>query len=240
MATFHDRTNAPKFQRGLLRSAGSPCRVLTSAEVVDLLGSDDTPTPTGVVPPHETHLAAIEALLPAEPDTAAQARALHARRALVQAAEHGVALLAALGLPRLVTVGFSHSEPAAIGDALDVVIAHLDALDVPAEDLEETGDAEPSLGWTPHIYQTALNIGDTADIELDMVDWEDGDPAEETSLETFGRGFVRCGADDDEDGFDIEEQHDAEQTYEDGSEDEPYPWRCDPSLVTFAVQVAHG
>lgn len=105
-------------------------------------------------------------------DTAAQARALHARRALVQAAEHGVALLEALGLPRLVTVGFFHSEPAAISDALDVVIAHLDALDAPAEDLEETGDAEPSLGWIAGICQGAFNNGDTADLELDMVDWE--------------------------------------------------------------------
>ena len=30
-------------------------------------------------------------------------------------------------------------------------------------------------------------------------DLEDDDPAEGTSLETFGRGFVRCGADDAED-----------------------------------------
>ena len=35
MATFHDRTTAPRVQLGLLRAAG-PCRVLTSDEVITL------------------------------------------------------------------------------------------------------------------------------------------------------------------------------------------------------------
>ncbi len=100
---------------------------------------------------------------PIKPDTASEARAIHLRRQLAQAAEHGVALLAALGLPRLVEPDFVSLDPAAIGDALDVVIATLDAVDGD-EDLEPylTGyyngamdptcegepdsDDEPSLG----------------------------------------------------------------------------------------------
>ena len=88
---------------------------------------------------------------------------------------------------------------------------------------------------------------DVLDVAIAALDYRDGDPdleedgpAEETSLETAGRGFVRCGADDDEDGFDIEEQHDAEQTYEDGSEDEPDPWRFQPDAWALVAEVHHG
>ena len=42
---------------------------------------------------------------------------------------------------------------------------------------------------------------------------------EETAIERHGKGFVRSGPDDAEDG------HDAERASEDGSEDEPYGWR---------------
>ncbi len=75
------------------------------------------------------------------------ASALHLRRALEGALDHGTALLAALGLPRLMEPGFVPLDPAAIGDALDTAIATLDALDAPAEDLEDEGEAEPWLGW---------------------------------------------------------------------------------------------
>ena len=78
----------------------------------------------GVVPPHDTHPAAIEALLPAEPDTAAQARALHARREQHQALDYGFALLGALDL-----------SPCGL-DIIDGAIAHLDAKDAPDEDME--------------------------------------------------------------------------------------------------------
>ena len=197
MATFHDRTIAPKFQRGLLRSAGTSCRVLTSAEVVDLVEHREAVSvqaePKCVAP----------ALLPAEPDTAAQARALHSRRELHQALDYGFALLDALDL-----------SPRGL-DIIDGAIARLDAMDAAGDDLEDEGLAE------------------------EEPDAEDDDPVEETSLETFGRGFVRCGADDDEDGFDIEEQHDAEQTYEDGSEDEPYPWRFERDAWAL-MKEAHG
>ncbi|MGI3902552.1 MAG: hypothetical protein ACRYGP_16510 [Janthinobacterium lividum] len=86
-----------------------------------------------------------------EPDTAAEARALHMRRELHQALDYGFALLDALDLPPLAL------------DVIDDAIATLDALDALDEDRE------------------------------------DDDPAEGTSLETAGRGFVRYGGDDDED-----------------------------------------
>ncbi len=75
------------------------------------------------------------------------ASALHMRRALEGALDHGTALLAALGLPRLMRPGFVPLDPAAIGNALDTAIATLDALDAPGVDLEDDGTAEPWLGW---------------------------------------------------------------------------------------------
>jgi len=83
------------------------------------------------------------------------ARARHMRRALEDALDHGTALLAALGVPPsvalcdtlLVEPGFVPLDGPAIGDAVDTAIATLDALDAPAEDLEDDGEAEPSLGW---------------------------------------------------------------------------------------------
>ncbi len=69
------------------------------------------------------------------------ARTLHLRRQLAQAAEHGAALLASLGLPRLVGPDFVPLDPAAIGHALDLAIATLDALDGDM-DLEDGHDAE--------------------------------------------------------------------------------------------------
>ncbi len=82
------------------------------------------------------------------------AQALHARRALEGALDHGTALLAALGLPSLVEHNFVPlnikelgEDSSAIGDALDTAIATLDALDAPGLDLEDDGTAEPWLGW---------------------------------------------------------------------------------------------
>jgi len=95
--------------------------------------------------------AAEVARLPAEDQQAvvdaATARACHMRRALEGALDHGTALLAALGLPRLMEPGFVPLDPAAIGDALDTAIATLDALDTAGVDIEDEGEAEPSLGW---------------------------------------------------------------------------------------------
>ncbi len=91
------------------------------------------------------------------------ARTIHLRRQLVEAAEHGVALLDALGLPRLVTAEFEPIDRETVADALDVVISHLDAVDGdenlepylagyyngavdPTCEGEADSDDEPSLG----------------------------------------------------------------------------------------------
>ncbi len=75
------------------------------------------------------------------------AQAIHVRRALEGALDHGTALLAALGLPRLMEPGFVPLDATAIGDAVDTAIATLDAMDAAGVDLEDDGTAEPSLGW---------------------------------------------------------------------------------------------
>ncbi len=96
--------------------------------------------------------AAIAGPLPTPPCGLPEAaRARHARRALADAIEHGVALLEALGLPRLVTHDFEPIDPAEIGNAIDAVISALDDLDAPGEDLEDderedVGDDEHTLG----------------------------------------------------------------------------------------------
>ncbi len=69
-------------------------------------------------------------------------------------------------------------------DAVDHLIALLDALDADSEELEAVDEDGDALDR------------DEGDL---MEDAEDDDPAEETSLETAGRGFVRAGADDAED-----------------------------------------
>ncbi len=129
MAIDAHSTPAPTDHRALLRTHGAPCRVLTEAEVFAEIGENPE------LPP--------EPSLPAQ--DAAQTR--HMRRALEGALDHGTALLAALGLPRLIEPGFVPLDPAAIGDALDHAIATLDGLDAPGADLEDDGMAEPSLGW---------------------------------------------------------------------------------------------
>ncbi len=119
------------------------------------------------------------------------AQARHMRRELERAADHGTALLAALGLPRLVDGAFDPLARTAIGDALDVVVAHLDAIDAPAEDLEDddplerVGDEELDLGWSALHSQIKLGVNT-----------DDGD---HTAPERHGRGFVRCAPDDSED-----------------------------------------
>jgi len=173
MAIDAHSTLAPAVQPGLIPSA--------------LIGAVPTPALTA-----ET-VALLDAI-PPEPLSPAQdaAQALHMRRALEGALDHGTALLAALGLPRLVEHGFVPLDPAAIGDSLDTAIATLDALDAPDEDLEDghdaehdLADAEHDLGWTACMSQ--VNLGRNT---------EDGDA---TALERHGRGFLRSGPDDAED-----------------------------------------
>ena len=233
MATFHDRTVAPKFQRGLLRSAGTPCRVLTSAEVVDVVEATE---PVSARFGENPDLASAEAvagaeyighpdmvgvalpLLPAEPDTAAQGRALHARRALAQAAEHGVALLAALCLPRLVGDDFVPLDPVEIGAALDRAIATLDALDGDA-DLEDGGDTEPSLGWSDGKPQFFC---DYQDCELDTADWEPSlatpEHHPEVSHCSAPWSYIDRGPDSSQLRWAQGAQHDGEVVNEDGDE----------------------
>ena len=91
-------------------------------------------------------------------------------------------------------------------DFMDRASAKLDALEAPDEDLEPNQDG-----------------GD----EDEACDYA------ETSLETFGRGLVRCGADD------AEEDDPAERDDEHGSEDEAHPWRQHPASVVSAAQVAN-
>ncbi len=121
----------------------------------------------------------------------ALAQMRHARRALEGAIDHGTALLAALGLPRLVELGFIPIDPTAAGDALEAAIAALDALDTPFDDIEDghdaehdTSDAELDLGWSA--MHSQIRLGYNTD---------DGDL---TAPERFGRGFVRCKPDDHE------------------------------------------
>ncbi len=118
---------APIDHRALLRSAVPVPTPALTAETLAMLDA---------IPPE----------LPPEP-LLDLARARHMRRALEGAVEHGAALLAALGLPQLVDDGFAPLDPVAAGDAIHHAIGTLDALDAPGMDLEDGGEAEPSLGW---------------------------------------------------------------------------------------------
>ena len=137
------------------------------------------------------------------------AQAAHRFRALVGAASHGAALLDALDLPPLAL------------DVLDVAIAALDFRD-------GDPDAEPSFGW-PEAITAVVDL--STQYELDLED--DSEEDEGTALESFGRGFVRAGADDAED------DDPAERDDEHGSEDEAHPWRLHPASVAYAAQVAN-
>ncbi len=184
MAIDAHSTPAPAVQPGLLRTWTGAVPVPMPAFTVETVAMLDA------IPPLARHGGAGDA-----------AQALHMRRALEGALDHGTALLAALGLPSLVEPGFVPLDPAAIGDALDTAIATLDALDAPAEDLEDghdaehdLADAEHDLGWPACVSQ--VNLGRNTD---------DGDI---TALERHGRGFLRSGPDDAEDGGDAERDED--------------------------------
>ena len=173
MATFLDSINTPVVQMGLLRSAVPVPTPALTAETVAMLdaippdvrhdGAGDLfeilhpETGHGGDRKSSRHIGDLNDRFTA--DTAAStgrseravqrdaAQALHMRRALEGALDHGTALLAALGLPRLAEPGSVPLDPAAIGDAIAHGIATLDALDAPHVDLEDEGEAEPSLGW---------------------------------------------------------------------------------------------
>ena len=117
-------------------------------------------------------------------NTAAEANARHMRWYLEAAADHGAALLVALGLPLL-----TPRHRATIGDALDLAISTLD-------DFDGDPDLEPWLAGSAHFA-----TGCTA-AAIDAED--DSEEDEATALESFGRGFVRAGEDDAEDSHDAE------------------------------------
>ena len=206
MATFHDRRLAPKFQAGLLGRAfahpsafmgqpvGNPDTLASRNPLADPDSTAAQPnTASGLA--HEEALASTALVALLEPAEAAEARAFQSRRRLGEALEYGFALLDALDLPPLAL------------DVIDDAIAALDALEAPDEDLE------PYLAG---YYDAAFYL---VDLENDDEDDEDHDPAEETSLETAGRGFVRCGADDVEEDDPAEENDHREPDDECGSED---------------------
>jgi len=151
MAIDAHSTPAPAVQPGLLRTWTGAVPVPTPALTAETVAMLDA-IPADV--PHRGAPICSAADLPCgaagdvrHGGAGDAAQALHMRRALEGALDHGTALLAALGLPSLVEPGFVPLDPAAIGDALDTAIATLDALDAPDADLEDEGEAEPSLGW---------------------------------------------------------------------------------------------
>ena len=121
------------------------------------------------------------------------ARTLHARQALEQALDHGTALLAALGMPRLVDAGFWAIDPETAGAALADAVAVLDAID-PDPDLE------PSLG-APERHPSGwgrLDTVDTSDRQSQAFwsdggdpdgDREDDDPAEKNGDDELDLGW---------------------------------------------------
>jgi len=139
MAIDAHSTTAPAVQPGLLRTWAGAVPVPTPTLTAETVAALNLFPEVG-----EKHLCA---LLARTSEQAATAQAIHTRRALEGALDHGTALLAALGLPKLVEPSFVPLDPAAIGDAVDTAIATLDALDAAGVDLEDDGTAEPSLGW---------------------------------------------------------------------------------------------
>lgn len=112
-----------------------------------------------------------------------------------------------------------------LGEALEYGFALLDAFDLPPLALDVIDDAIAALDA----------------LEADDEDREDDDPAEGTSLETSGRGFVRAGTDDEEEDDPAEDSDPAERDDDCGSEDEPYLWRYQhPRAVQIAAEVCHG
>jgi len=115
MAIDAHSTTAPAVQPGLLRTwAGAvpvPTPALT-AETVAMLDAIPADVPHGGAP-----ICSAADLPCGDVPTTDLAQARHMRRALEGALDHGTALLAALGLPRLMEPGFVPLDPAAIGDA---------------------------------------------------------------------------------------------------------------------------
>jgi len=122
----------------------------------------------------------------AEEADAAAALARHMRRALEGALDHGTALLAALGLPRLMEPGFVPLDPAALGDAIHLAIGTLDALDAPGADFEDEGEAEPWLGWIDG-KPVLSDSHDDREVEDEREPDDEGDPLDRGELDGWRR-----------------------------------------------------
>ncbi len=145
MAIDAHSTTAPADHRALLRTWAGSVPVPTPALTAETIAMLDAIPP--LAPYGEAPICSAADLPCGDIPTTDLAQARHMRRALEGAIDHGTALLAALGLPRLMEPGFVPLDPAAIGDALDHAIVILDALDAAGVDLEDDGTAEPSMGW---------------------------------------------------------------------------------------------
>lgn len=152
------------------------------------------------------------------PDLPEVARTIHLRRQLAAAVDHGTALLAVLGLPRLVTPDFVALDPAAIGEAIEAAVATLDALDGDA-DLEDGADDEPSLGW---IDGRPQYCGDYQDREHDTADAEPSlaSPERHPRVPDFAWGpiYTARGGEEGQLRWAEGAHHDGEAVNEDGDD----------------------
>ena len=172
MAVHSISTPVPAPQRGLLRAfAHSRALVPNHREI-----SGSCPPAAPLADPEST------ADQPSNASGLAPDEAL-ASTALVGLLEPALPSLTSAELDDLLAV---RGRPTHRFRALVAAAAHgaalLDALDLPPLALD--------------VLDVAIAALDYRDGDPDL---EDDDPAEETSLETAGRGFVRCGADDAED-----------------------------------------
>jgi len=182
MAIDAHSTTAPAVQPGLLRTWAGAVPVPTPALTAETVAMLDA------IPADVPHRGAPICSAADLPQTVAgdAALALHLRRALEGALNHGTALLAALGLPRLMEPGFVPLDPAAIGDALDTAIGTLDALDAAGVDLEDDGTAEPSLGWIDG-KPTLSDSHDDREAEDEREPDDEGDPLDRGELDGWRR-----------------------------------------------------
>jgi len=182
MAIDAHSTTAPAVQPGLLRTWAGAVPVPTPALTAETVAMLDA-IPADV--PHHGAPICPAADLPCGVASDA-ARALHMRRALEGALDHGTALLAALGLPSLVEPGFVPLDPAAIGDAIHLAIATLDVLDAAGVDLEDDGTAEPSLGWIDG-KPVLSDSHDDREAEDEREPDDEGDPLDRGELDGWRR-----------------------------------------------------
>ncbi len=208
MAIDAHSTPAPAVQPGLIRTWAGAVPVPTpavTAETVAMLDAipplalhGEAPfcsaadLPCGVASGVLSTVETTQADLPCgDIPTTDLASALHMRRALEGAIDHGTALLAALGLPRLMEPGFLPFDPAAIGDALDTAIATLDVLDAAGMDLEDDGTAEPSLGWIDG-KPTLSDSHDDREAEDEREPDDEGDPLDRGEPDGWRRPLASC------------------------------------------------